>query len=159
MTPKTFHAARKLLDTIPNINRGGCGIAALALARWARQHSKKTGGFMFVDFDYGETCEHNQDALSCNDIDALVVPNHIAIKYAGRWYDTNEADVYSEWVIEDNITENILLYIINKGSWNLCFDRCKQVRVIETLLGIDLSDVWTSYAGYGYYQPREDQLT
>ena len=34
MKIKTLKQVQKFLSNIPNINRGGCGISALALYRW-----------------------------------------------------------------------------------------------------------------------------
>lgn len=159
--PKTFTEARQRLAKIPNINAGGCGVAALALARWARQHSITVQGFVFLDWsEYGGYFNHcnNTAALIEKDIDGLEVPNHILIKYHGHWYDIDQAYTSkdADYVIAKGITEEMLLYMINRRSWNEeenCFKRIPYVQVIADILNIDLSDVWIHYAGKGYYQP------
>lgn len=142
--PKLMNTARRRLDDIDCINSGGCGIAALALARWARQCGLAVDGFVFMDDDK-EECEANARAIQSNNLHIMNVPNHIAVIINQVYYDTYRTYHQGDNYYPNKLTvrnEKVLLYLLNEvDGWNDMFDRETGIPAIEHALGIDLSDV------------------
>jgi len=135
--------ALECLDSVPNINRGGCGISALALYRWCLKN-----GVDVSDRPLVVLCDDEWDAIHCNDyLEGNDLDNawfaHIAIEIDGQIYDSTGRDLLDYYTRCDyQLSEDELLYALNKVSgWNSTFKRQKQVPVIEFGLDVDLSDV------------------
>jgi len=139
----TFTQVRKRLNKIPCINSGGCGVAALALLRWRRDHGYTTGIIVFLDDD-GEN-ESNREALLTGNLDYLRVPSHIMLQVNSKLYDTTGINPPYVRLFEDKLSgvpENILIHLLNKSyGWNDMFDRETYIPEIESLLDVDLSDI------------------
>jgi hypothetical protein len=145
-----FKSALATLGNIPSINRGGCGIAALAIHRWLLAHGVKpvvTSPFRLLwDGDDEWEAQRNDDRLWKGEIYAANVPAHIVIELHDGLYDADGIyDPISNGDIEQDyhLTDSELLYIVNRGdaNWNSRFKRAKYVPVIEQALGISLADV------------------
>lgn len=140
--------ARAALDKIPTINLGGCGVAALALHRWALIHADQVSipdrpfVFYWEREDYFEL-SRNDEKLAQGDLDAVEVPWHVGIELSGKVIDSRglacgKTDIAQEYKLD----EIELLHIINNCTgWNSAFNRRKYVPIIEKALQIDLSDV------------------
>ena len=140
---KTLKQVRRYLDSVPCINLGGCGIAALAMYRWLMKNGRltKKTGFVLVH-SYRMDYAKNQNAIKGVYSDATAC-HHIALLHRGRIIDSEGAYVpeTSKVLVTDD--EQILIYALNNNldDWNFMFDREEHVGNIEKALGIDLSDV------------------
>ncbi len=131
------------LDSIPNINRGGCGISALAVYRWCIKN-----GIEISDRPFVVLCDDEWDAIHCNDyLENNDLDNawfsHLAIEIDGELYDSEGAIDGDLWLrCPYQLSEDELLYAMNEVSgWNSDFRRERNVPIIELGLDIDLSDV------------------
>lgn len=140
----------EFLDSIWSINSGGCGVSALAIYRWSKQHESVSDRpfhlFWHDDCVSKHTVEQNDEALANGDLDSLQVPCHLVIELFNGFYDStgklDESDL-PELHQEYRLNESELLALINDhyGDWNSSFHRAKLIPQIEQDLGIDLSDV------------------
>jgi hypothetical protein len=134
----TFKKTRKTLNGIPNINRGGCGLAALALFDAAKREGKSPKiVYCYTAFDGSSLRKNNQfkegkrkKATSCH---------HVVIKLGKRYWDStgklDQAEFEDfEW-IDDTITrKHLVASINNKGTWNPSFSRESWMPEIEQLI-------------------------
>lgn len=149
--PKTreqLYAALAKIQAVPNINRGGCGIAALALYRWARARGIWTDsrGFVFL-WEEGDEWEadRNDQRLLDGQISQAVAPNHVVLRlYDGLYdsdgpYDVEQAgDIPQLYELDE---AELVCVLNNTGAlWNDEFDR-EDITLIETALGVSLADV------------------
>jgi hypothetical protein len=146
---KTLKDITKFLSTIENIDNGGCGIAALAVYRWLIKHNKHKG--IKIVYLYEDCCEKNSDKnceiiASKNPHKQPICPCHVALKRNNRFIDDKgfrSEDEIFEWFIEyHDVTIDFLLKTVNRiRTWNNDFNRSKYIPILESSLGIDLSDV------------------
>lgn len=142
------------LDTVPSLNYGGCGIAALAMLRWLeREYPEvwKTAGVLSVHErgDWSGDRAHNLRWLNGQEEDADSAGHFRVIIDGVAWdsYSNKDLDEYSsEYIIivrEPNSPEDYCLSAVNNyyADWVTDFDRVTGVPLIERLLGVDLSDV------------------
>ncbi|MFW5848061.1 MAG: hypothetical protein ACOCVF_04025, partial [bacterium] len=135
---------------------GGCGLAALAISRYLKKLGRKSQiKFVFIhsglfsnksefrnNFEYIEKKNKNNNSNN----DGLCVPNHIVIKYRGRYYDSDGKYDFDETcenfvLVED---EKDLLQTLNTpklNGWNTRFYRPSAIEHFETNLEIDLCDI------------------
>jgi hypothetical protein len=130
MVITNFEEARKYLSLVPNIDFGGCGIAAISLYRWVKQNEGESPGIILLYSPF------KGEVGSCRK-----GPSHCGIEYKEKILDRSEViplDLYSNWM---KISEGGMINLLNAlDNWNETFDR-KHVPVIGKHLGIDLSDV------------------
>lgn len=146
--PTKLQDALEYLDSIWSINCGGCGISALAIYRWCKAHDIEVSErpFVFLNDDEWEN-ERNEERLTSGNLDAIIIPNHIAIELDGTLHDsTGELDWYpDDWsALDYHLNEAELLAAINTSqprAWNSDFNREKHIPKIVAQLEIDLSDV------------------
>jgi hypothetical protein len=138
------------LDSIPNINRGGCGISALSIYRWCKANDIPVSDrpFVILNEDIEELIA-NENALANNDIDQVGIP-HVVIEIGGALWDSTGSDrkhnqngLWKElpYRTEHKLSADELLYIINSPGWNGWFSRERSIPIIEYGLDVDLSDV------------------
>lgn len=145
----TFEDVQKEIDRIPDINYGGCGIAALAMARWIKKYNHNRMTSLFV------MGHNNVDAFKLNaDVLAKVIKQkptaaeHIGLIVYDRItkkqmiVDCNSVyDMTRYDYVNTFRDEKLLLDSINRvDHWNPVFDR-NHVTTIAQALNIDLSDV------------------
>jgi hypothetical protein len=140
---KLERACNKIAD-VPNINHGGCGIAALALYRWCLANKIQPDGFVMLDDD---GLAGNRKAIERGELDNLSVPNHIVL-YVDNWWYCDSSGTYEpdnlpwEYVDTLHVSEEVLLHLVNHAwNWNDEFDREYGVPEIAETLKVDLSDV------------------
>jgi len=123
----SFKQTVKALDRIPNINRGGCGLAALALFDAAKREGKKAKiVYCYTGWDGSALHKNNQfkegkrkKAYSCH---------HIIIKLGKKYWDSTgtlgKKEIKNFDTVDEEITrKHLIASINNKGAWNNCFDR------------------------------------
>lgn len=149
--PPDLWDALHCLNSIPYINRGGCGISALAIYRWCKKNGIEVSDrpFVVVCADEWEL-EHNNSACEAGDVNEIWIP-HVTIEIDGELYDSEGLDgdmltEYRPYRQDYQLNEEELLTIINQPNWNSTFNRRKYRDIIAYGLGIDLSDV--SLRGY-----------
>ena len=149
MSATNLESVVKTLDVIPNLNRGGCGISALAIYRWCKENGVEVSDRPFVVLCEDEwELEHNNIACQEGDVDEIWIP-HVVIEVDGiLWDSTGNEHQHSEYSLlsysyrqDYQLSEEELLGIINTDAWNSTFNRNKFTDVIATELDIDLSDV------------------
>ena len=151
--PKHVASLGSILDTlnsIPRINSGGCGIAALAIYRWCKANNVPVSDrpfiFLWRDDDEWEA-RNNDQHLFNGEIDNVEAPSHVAIELADGLYDTEGLEgsrLFQRCTCkqEYKLNEYELLNVINRTEeWNFTFNRSRNIPIIEIALGIDLSDV------------------
>lgn len=143
----TLEEVREVIRNVPDINQGGCGIAALAISRWINKNMYVRTKVVFVlgyDDSYrfkinNKAILKEEDPTSATHI-GLIIYDEAAgdqkiIDCRKTFYMTNYE--YTNTFADPRI----LLKAINKiGKWNSDFDR-SNVAYIAKLLDIDLSDV------------------
>jgi hypothetical protein len=144
---KEFKKVRAFLTDIPNINCGGCGIAALAMYRWLKR--KKACDVRFiVGYNNANQFKINSEYVVDHSNNSPVAPCHIGLAIRFDCFDSGVImDCEKDWelfrwryihMFED---ESAILDMINKGNnWNDSFDR-SDVLLIAERLNIDLTDV------------------
>jgi hypothetical protein len=150
---------QEALDIIPNINHGGCGIAALALARWIKKNKPYFKVHFILAYDNRKEFKNNTDVI-CN----IEKTRAVAVAHAGVVIELNRGG--APCIVDSKgafpITryecthtfadEAIMVKAINEGNnWNPEFNRAN-VYIIEQVLEIDLSDVSQTYPTDGYSQ-------
>ena len=134
------------LSKIPNINNGGCGVSALALAEYIENNEDCSGGhkprFVFL-YHY-----HNDDLYSNNtkaQFDSKLIPKapaHIVVLWKGLYIDSDgEHDITNyQYVQFINKKDFLIKAIKNINSWNRCFNR-SNIKQVKEALGVNLTDV------------------
>lgn len=139
----SFEDVRNYLASIPNINKGGCGVAALAMYRWLKKNNQLCSNFKFVIL---YSCWHDADIIENNKHvlqtghGSAVACSHICI--TNGMYEVIDSDSEidaSNYKDVQYISEEWFLInmLDNVGSWNTLFDR-KWVKSIEKKLNIDI---------------------
>jgi hypothetical protein len=119
------------LNSIPNINDGGCGIAALAIIRWLKTNKKKKAKAVYLDDDWYPPLDR--------------APGHVSVRLGQDYIDSKGRNGFghpSIWEYNREYSERHLVQAINNiGTWNSDFERAYWTPVIADELGVDLSDV------------------
>jgi hypothetical protein len=139
---KTLKSVEKFISTIPYINAGGCGIAALAIYRWIENNkpellNKTEILFIYMDDekDYKTNCKLLQTKKT-----VLKVPSHVVIKVKRKLYN----DMYWRTYKKHTVTLKHLINTINntkKYNWNTMFYRDPNTSIISKKLNVNLTDV------------------
>jgi hypothetical protein len=141
---------------VVNINNGGCGISALAMYRWLKEHGQLAKDTAFIychssmeDYTY---CE-NKNALKTfttkksffRKIFSKSAPcsaTHVVLLHKGTYIDSNGVINISNFVTLKTQNEDFVLKSINnkRGKWNKEFKRTEVKKIIENI-DIKFSDV------------------
>jgi hypothetical protein len=146
---KTLDQVRSFLNDIPNINSGGCGIAALAMYRWIKKNVPQHVDNVLFHFFHRDSESYNNNKTLLNNntynSDNIAIPSHIGIqiKNLTKVIDTyRNLDIqYYGYVVETNSEDVLIKAINNISNWNPMFFRKHNVKKIQKELNIDLSDV------------------
>lgn len=141
---KTLKSVQNVLNSICDINYGGCGISALAMYRWLKNNNKLKGNesftYLYISFD---NCFYENDPILKKEVDRrLSSCSHIMLNRGGKHYDSEGSNVKSRFTRKHKkITEEQLIESLNFGEWNDTFDRETYIPFIEKKLNVDLSDI------------------
>lgn len=152
-TIKTFEQVRQYLSDIPYINRGGCGIAALAMARWLLKNNGQADIMFFMGYNNTKDFLNNTRSVYDNQMKNTPAPIPVAPSHAGvvieMYGDDGAAVVDTDGKLNllrfsythTFYNEDIIVQAVNNiRSWNPAFNR-NNVKLIVRNLGIDLSDI------------------
>ena len=138
---------REILAQIPYIGQGGCGISALAIARWIRK-SDMNASVIFVlgqqdPNDYRKNSAsliYESEPTSCTHI-GVIIYDHDTGKQ--QIVDAkSQFDMFDYAYLTSYRSEELLVKALNVVcDWNTMFDRKRYVPFIEKHLKISLSDV------------------
>lgn len=133
-----------ILNDVPNINRGGCGISALAIYRWCKKNNVEVSDRPFIILGDEWDIEQNKHHIKNGNINEIWLV-HITIEIDGVIYDSKGDGAISRWddyyTQDYQLSEDEMLELINNSPWNSEFRRRQWVHHIEEKLAIDLSDV------------------
>ncbi len=137
----TLSDVQEYLETIPSINRGGCGISALAIFRWLKLNNENDDTKFVFLYNQKSDYLNNKKVLKGQDGNPSV-PGHCCLLYDGKFIDSaGKYDISNySWLQIIDEEEFITKSLNEQDSWNHSFDR-EYIKQIEAKLKIDLSDV------------------
>lgn len=145
--PETIEEVQAVLREIPNINNGGCGIAALSIHRWLKESMLHASAMIvFGQRDYNTFKQNAQAQIDTSNKPGAA--SHIGVLIYD--YTNNKQMVIdcdgtfdiTEYSYANLTDDKFLLKSINVcDAWNHLFRRKNHVKNIADALGIDLSDV------------------
>jgi hypothetical protein len=145
---KNLKQVLEYLNTVPNINAGGCGVSALAVLRWARANDEELLDDAILTGLYNFSGAYNANCKVIRDEKGVAqVPSHFAWCFNHDYYDSNGVMKISRFPYVQHIplkhAEEFLLNALNSANngWNNDFSRNLHIEDIEANLGINLSDV------------------
>lgn len=145
----TFEDVQAAINQVPNINQGGCGIAALAMARWIKKNNPNWMTYLFVmGHDDVGAFKLNAEVLANTTKLEPTSASHIGLivydheKNTQKIVDCNTIFNMLQYKYVNTFhSEKVLLKSINRvDHWNKDFDRIN-VASIANVLDIDLSDI------------------
>lgn len=135
----------KELRNIPNINRGGCGIASYVIYQLALQIVPDSSVVELRFLFTGQQAAKRNDAIiQERKVDQLVVPDHCCVHVLKRSFDTIFLPTFSFYPTKTNVPiEFLMRMLLTQEGWNKRFNRKEYVPQIQKLSGVDLSFVKT----------------
>jgi hypothetical protein len=144
-----FDKVRSILDDIPAINMGGCGVVAYAMYKWSLSKGvpKDKMGFVYL-FSYEKHPGNKYlEKIRLGEKAKANSATHIVFRHGNTYYDTENE--YDEFSFLENYSDykhvddpKILLRSLNVLScWNDWFDRTYSIPTIEKKLGISLKEI------------------
>lgn len=131
----SYNEVESFLSNIPDINNGGCGIAALALYDAAVAEGKRPKIYYTYSSINNFSYEVNQKYIK-GKIKEAQACSHIVIKLGKNYYDSKgEYDMYREAHV---VTREHLVNSIKHGCWNPSFDRSTYLPRINSLMGYNI---------------------
>lgn len=136
---------KHILNSVPSINYGGCGLSALAMYRWLKDTDSLKGDehFVYLYTRSDGNFETNCEVLDVNSKNQkLGSASHIMLYHNGMLHDSKGNSVNPFYVHKhENLTENQLIESLNNGFWNDSFNRKRFLPEISKALNINLGDV------------------
>lgn len=141
-TPETFYDVVKFLSTIENINRGGCGISALAMYLWL----EKNGLINYNDsivYLYDDLYQYNTNQKLVNNVSNFgSACSHAILKHSGFYFDSDgEFFDIKKYSYYQELSVDAVRITLKSNNWNYMFDRNKNLKKIETVLGVNIFNV------------------
>lgn len=145
-----FDEVRSMLNDIPNINAGGCGIAALAMARWIKKNAKSSqlktvyvmGHHDIITYtaNSNHLINKHNTPMACYHIGLIL---YDLVNRTQCTIDSgNTFHMWSYPYLNTFTEDSVLITAINQvHTWNTDFNRRKFVPIISEMLGISLDDV------------------
>ena len=142
-----FDDIRVILENIPCIGHGGCGVSAIAMFRWLISKGFPQVNLSFLmGYNQHNSYLNNSQAYA-NEVDlpnscshvALVIQyedNDLILDYSKRLHVNSY--LYSQIVDEEALISSLNT---NPYEWNTEFDRQKYIPIIAKKLKINLSDI------------------
>jgi len=154
---KIIEQVQEFFNSIPNINAGGCGIAALGLYDTAVKEGKDPKIIFFYHKIWEErNFDHNQMVMEGKK-DKAMSCCHIVCEIDGKYINKKNDRLLSEILSEEinfykqYVTRELLINSLIHGGWNQMFEREKWWNKIKTYLGWNDIEIPTKYIGSGKY--------
>jgi hypothetical protein len=135
------------ISRIKAIHCGGCGIVMLALYRHLCETKKLHGDEQFVywytnEFD-SDLCKNQAYTNSGEGCPSSC--SHATLFHNGRFWDSDgevHKVLYPVSFKIDVENEKFVIHSLNNmDRWNCCFDRTKNIPIIEEILNVKLNDI------------------
>lgn len=149
---ETFDDLRKYLKHVPDIEHGGCGIAAYFMYQWLVKHGETpeicflydTRGWFSDDQEY-----HDSNDAALKGTGTPTACGHVALLWKGEYWDADghyKDLTIREFTFNKELTQKVsvdfmLKALDAKGAWNEQFDRAKYLPKIEKATGITYGNV------------------
>lgn len=130
-----FEDLRKFLASIPCINRGGCGFAALAMYDAAIKEGKTPT--LMISYHDEHTMQQNERAMNGQG-DPSMGLSHVFLALNGRYIDCMSNAVDLEERYYHPATREFVAKILEIQRWNPDFNRIKHVPRIYKYIGYNL---------------------
>ncbi len=132
---------RKLLAAVPNIDLGGCGIAALVMYRWIKKHDPENIPTVVFLYRFTSLYKDNTRTMTLGGVPEAC--SHACILYKGEYIDCKETINIKLRKHNHHIKdiEFVEKSINNVSDWNEDFDRKEWINLISYMVEIDLSDI------------------
>lgn len=146
---KALNQARKILNDIPNINNGGCLIAAYAMYKYLHNHYNDLFDETIVIVQYArEFGDHlnNQNFIEGTELSAVSATHFgISINNGKTAYDSRgrigKYEDYSDkykLIIPHELTTEFVISALNDSAWNPTFNKKKYIPIIQKKLDVRL---------------------
>jgi len=136
---ETLKQVQDFLRGVPSINCGGCGVAALTMHRWLKDHGVESE-MVFLHEMYDRNYQTNAMRMKRGS-GMAEAPAHAVIKHRKRYKDCGgyRPKSWGERVVK--MSEDAVVDAINLSRrWNPRFKR-SAIPAIEKETGVDLSDL------------------
>lgn len=140
---ETLEQVRETLDSIPEINRRGCALAALVMYRWLKQNQPEArASIVYLHEDKQDWSYQTNEKYLKGDKETPGACCHAMLKYNNQLMDS-DTTCYKHycWAIELEMPEDAVVKSLNQPIWNSTFKRGCFLSQIEEAVGVDLSDV------------------
>ena len=138
-----FELVQEYLNSIENINCGGCGISAYAMFLWLQKMNMLTEDVkvVFLHHSYSENDFQTNQSFYLQGVGNPVAPEHVAIMKDGFMIDSSgvykKANDYAyNLAVSIDKAEDFLVNSLNDNNWNSWFDIPNIAPMIEKKLGI-----------------------
>lgn len=136
--PPKLQELRTLLGNISSINAGGCGIAALAMYKVAKEHDLPVHIVYLYDDWFRDAFENNTAFMNKKGTFADSC-NHIVLEINGIFFDSKTIDMnISKYNMRHSVSESLLMASLKNNVWNPYFKRDIYVPQIDKWLGYKL---------------------
>ena len=131
------------LDTISDLNSGGCGVAAYAMLKWIEQEFPKAKAIPV--FLYNDSYHYNRNKANFDQAEPIEAASHVVLRVGRKYYDSegvyHPKDIRKEYPYRITTTKEQLLDSVNNGgNWSHWFNRRKGKRSMQILLKIRLRE-------------------
>lgn len=132
--PKEFVDIRAFLKEIPNINRGGCAIAALAMYRVGVKLGMNIQIVYFYDYDDDQAYKQN-GVVAELETGKVTYCTHAGVVIDNHYMDTGGGLLNHRYPYYHILSEPLVIRTLKEAGWNPDFYRPKWLPIIEEVIG------------------------
>lgn len=133
---KNISQVQKFLRSIPDIDFGGCGIAALVIYDYLVVN-KVDAEIVYAYHSYDPDYETNLSAIQ-NGGDRLQACAHAMVKVNGLFHDCRGERRVDTYARHHAISREMVVKSLDSSGWNDTFKRYRYLPVIEKAIGYDI---------------------
>lgn len=139
---KTLEQVQEYLRSVPFLNYGGCGIAAIAIYRWIKKNNPELIEGIKFCYSYGSHRDIEGEILTHETGEILTAPSHAQLFDGDNYIDSDGHHIFpnDEDLVYLNLEEEVVDSINHGYGWNDMFDRNNVVNIAEKL-NINLKDI------------------
>lgn len=139
-----FEEVQDILSDIPHINRGGCGIAALAMHEWLTESNVLYNPFIYLMYTNSEDMANNVQNFSERNLTGMTIPSHVAILKDNVITDCNGPVSLSRYIGFQQVDVETLKSLIRLPGWNYNFDRDRFIPILRRKLKLPIDFNYTN---------------